>query len=329
MRRYHLVVTSPSTGGTNNSNSAVATAGKSFILDSQTGSADNTAALDIAFDISVGPLALAYVGSYVEVFGVSIQDVANIHKWQGGTLSLYGGFSAGFPLANPAQYGLLAKGYVLQAFGNWTGTHQSIIFILAPTASDNQVVFHWAVGQKLSQAVTSAIKSSYPGITVVSNLTNDPVATTEDAHLCSSMYGLFSYIKSITYKLGLAKSIGGIQAKVSGVQVILYDSPMKSTVTTFDFDDFQGQPVNFGYGSSSTVQATLNLRADLSIAANFKFPSQVAAGYSITQPASPSPLAKNSSVMKGQFMINFLRHVGRFRDPQGLSWVTVVNGVQA
>ena len=133
MRRYKIVLTAPPSGAPalsgatmNTSSSGVTTA----TYDSQIGGQDNPSALDIAFDISNGPLSASFQGSYVEIFGLSLQDVTKVKQWQLGKLQIYGGFSSGFPLANPKQYGLLSTATIQQAYGNWTGTQQSVIFIL-------------------------------------------------------------------------------------------------------------------------------------------------------------------------------------------------------
>lgn len=329
MRRYRIVVTGPNSTASIGSKSASFHQQRDLVWDSQNkDGTDNTEALDIAFDLTVGPLGLTAVGSYVEVFGVSLQDVANVRRWQGGTLSIYGGFSAGFPLANTKQYGLLARGTVLQAFGNWTGTHQSVSFVLTPAGSDKQVVFHWQKGMKLSQAITTALNNSYRGFTVKSQLQNDPVAAVDDAHYCPNLYTFVEYITRMTYTLGYATKLGGIQVRVSGTVLILYDSASPQSPNKLEFNDFQGQPVNFGYGGGATVQAMLNLRYDLSLGVNFSFPQEVVSGFLINNPMAPVPLPKNGSTITGTYMCNMLRHVGRFRDPMGTAWTTIVDGVQ-
>lgn len=324
MRRYKVVLTSEGSST------------PSVTYDSQTNGKDNPGALDIAFDVSVGPLDVSIASSYVEVFGVSLTDIQKVKQWQGGSLSLYGGFSPGFPLAKASQYGLLAGGTILQAFGNWTGTHQSIVFFLTSAGTDKDVVFQWQKGQKLSQAITTALSSSYPGFTVTSMLKNDPAAANTDLHSCPGIYAFATYIKNTTNNLGLAPAQGGIDlfsnggtplASASGSRLLLLDSPVSQTPFQLDFNDFQGQPVYFGVGGNAIVQTTLNLRSDLVFGGQFTFPSQVAGGYVSTQPAiATAPLPKDNSALTGTYNIVNLRHVGRFRDPQGAGWVTIIDG---
>jgi hypothetical protein len=337
MRRYKLVLTGPkntsATASATGATSSTATASSSKPItatyDSQINGQDNPSALDIAFDVATGPLALAFASSYVELFGISLQDVAKASQWQGGILSLYGGFSSGYPLANASQYGLLATGTVLQAFGNWTGTHQSILFFLTPAGTDKQIIFHWQKGQKLSVAVTAALATSYVGYTLKSKLTTDPTAANEDIHLCPSIYALRDYLKTKTNELGIAPQLDGVDLAIdtTGINIGLYDTPNSNTPTKLAFNDFQGQPVYFGVGGNSgTVQTTLNLRSDLAYGGRWTFPSQVAAGFSLTQPASQAPLPQDKSALTGTFTTIELRHVGRFRSPQGADWITIANG---
>lgn len=327
MRRYRIVITPSDTTSTNNVNGTSVSAGRSLIYDSQINGQDNPSALDIAFDVVVAGMDLALPGSYIQVFGVPITEVSKVRRWQGAKISLWGGFSSGFPLADASQYGLLAKGTILQAYGNWSGLDQSVVFVLTAAGTDREVNFYWEKGKTLSSAVSSALYQ-YTGYKFKSMLTNDAVATQTVAHYSDSIYTFGQYLKEYTNSIGLASGLNGVLLVCNGDSITLYDSPVSSNVTTINFNDFQGQPLYFGYGGP-TVQTALNLRHDLSIGSKFKFPNEVSTGYLMNTPSSMATLPKDNSIISGTFIANSIRHIGKFRDPHADSWVTVVDGVPA
>ena len=288
---------------------------------------DNPAALDIVFDITVAGADLAMPGSYVEVFGVSIDTVKTIRKYQGGVLSLYAGFSKGFPLAKPDQYGLIARGTIVQAYGNWTGTSQSVVFMLMAAGVDGEVPFVWNEGAKLSTAIKSALKLSYGRYTFINKLSADPVATVDEASHSENIFTFGEYLKRMTLGMGYAKAYGGISITAIGDSIYVYDAPQSAKPINIDFNDMQGQPVYFGYAGNSTTQVMLNMRKDFTVFSEYTFPTQVSAGYSFISPANTVTLTKDSSLIKGTYVANSVRHFGHFRDPRGESWVTIVNGV--
>src|ERR1700678_2618115 len=59
-------------------------------------------------------------GSFVRIWGVSIQQIAQASDFNGAPISVYAGMQNGLPLAtaDTSQAGLIAQGYVQQAYGN-------------------------------------------------------------------------------------------------------------------------------------------------------------------------------------------------------------------
>ena len=76
-------------------------------------------ALNIEIDVPMAPLGVPAGDAYVRICGISLLGVGQSANLNGLYLAAYGGMSKGLPLANPEQNGLLVKGQIFQAFGNW------------------------------------------------------------------------------------------------------------------------------------------------------------------------------------------------------------------
>ena len=186
----------------------------------------------------------------------------------------------------------------------------------------------------MSSAIRSAITEAYPGYTVKSYLAYDPIAIVDDTHCSPSIFTFRDYIARITSRVaGYSLELNGVDICLDNTGSIInlyniFNAPVAANPVQIAFNDLQGQPVYFGpSNNTAAVQTALNLRYDLALGGRFAFPTQVATGYLLNQPASgTATLAKNNSALTGTFTITTLRHVGRFRDPHGESWVTIAEG---
>lgn len=87
------------------------------------------------------------------------------------------------------------------------------------------------------------------------------------------------------------------------------------------FTDLMGQPTWMGPFELSTV---LVMRGDLKVGSFVKMPTGLPNLGAVTTAAS-LPQFRQKSVFQGTFFLHSLRHVGRFRQPDGSSWCTVAN----
>ena len=124
------------------------------------------AGLDVELDIPLAPGATPTGSAYVRVWGISLQDIAQSPNLNGKSVKVYGGMQKGLPLANPSQAGLLASGSILQAFGNWIGTAQSLDMYLGPLQGTPEtpvnLVFDWRKGTPLADAIKATLSRGLP-----------------------------------------------------------------------------------------------------------------------------------------------------------------------
>lgn len=73
-------------------------------------------------------------GSFVRIWGISLQQISQSNNLNGTPIEVYGGMWPGLPLANEqSQYrGLLLCGTIQSAFGNWEGTNMSLDLLITP-----------------------------------------------------------------------------------------------------------------------------------------------------------------------------------------------------
>lgn len=73
---------------------------------------NNPTALQVELDIAVSPTAAPNVGQGVwcRVWGIPLQTVLTANQFTNKQIQVFGGMSAGLPLANPNEQGLLVQG---------------------------------------------------------------------------------------------------------------------------------------------------------------------------------------------------------------------------
>src|SRR6202012_1802186 len=76
-------------------------------------------ALNVKLDIPVAAENAPKAGAYVQIWGIPLSTLLNASQYNNQDISVYGGMQQGLPLANPNQQGLLCRGKILPALGNW------------------------------------------------------------------------------------------------------------------------------------------------------------------------------------------------------------------
>lgn len=282
----------------------------------------NPGALTIEMDVLVGPYAtpLGDAGSYVRIWGISLQDISSASDFNGYGIAVYGGMAKGLPLANPSQAGLLFRGSILQAFGNWVDTDQTLDFyVLAavdPKTPVANLTLNWKQGQNLGDAVQQTLSTAFPGYS----------ANVQVDETLKRNYDQSGYYSNIVQFAELVKAVS-IDIKgpdYPGVDIILtdktfnvYDGTTAKTPIQIQFQDMIGQPT---WIESPTMQFKAVMRADLHVGDFIKMPNAV---YTTTQQANSFAI-DDKSAFQGSFMITSIRHVGSFRQPDAASWATII-----
>jgi len=316
VRFYNLVITDPNIAAPANNVIATST---SFV----NGSID-LGALDIEFDVPVFFAAAPVSAAYVKLYGVSIKTVSQAQDFNGKTLTLSAGMSAGLPLAKPLQQGVILNGTIQQAFGNWIGTEQYIEFIVVSTGSafgaKPNYVFHWPKSGLLSDAIRQTLAQIAPGYNPIFNISPNLVLPAQEDNYCYNITDFAQYINAISKSILSGKTnYPGVNITVTGNKTILVDDA--STVTTpkvLEFSDLLGQPV---YTSPSSVQVTTVLRADINPTAYIQLPQNLLVTFSPSNGLVPA----NKSIFQGNFYVTQVRHVGHFRSADALGWLTTLD----
>lgn len=282
-------------------------------------------ALDVEFDIPVFPFAVPSGAAYVKVWGVSIKDIEQASDLNGKDVSVFGGFQKGLPLANPAQAGLLVKGSIFQAFGNWVGTEQSLDLIIYPKvgtdADPKNFVLDWKKGQKLSEAVKATLSTAFPEYAVELDIDDSLVLPADETHAVGTLTQFAEYVKGVSREI-VGGDYQGVDLTIRDGKLIGYDGTGAKDPKEIAFRDMIGQPT---WIDPLSVQVKFPMRADLAIGDYVKFPPALVT----TAPGTTSPFVNAKSTFQGTFQIGQVRHVGHFRQPTAEAWVTIVNAYSA
>lgn len=290
----------------------------------------NPAALSINFDLPIAAITTAMPGGHLQIQGIPITEVSQATNLQGRAIKIYGGMSAGLPLANPNQAGLLLTGQVFQSWGNWLGNQMAIDMIimpLPPTDAEDlhvPVVLNWPAGQTMADAIKASLKAAYPNAPVDIAIKDTLVLNHTETGYYNNL-GQFSELMN-----GLSKSIIADKAYL-GVQIThrdgsfsVLDGSKTGATTAIVFTDLIGQPTWVDQGN---VQVQVVLRARLAIGDQITLPAAVTDGYGAIPGHFTGPAPARKSIFSGTFTIIKLRHLGDSRNPDGGAWVTVIDAV--
>jgi hypothetical protein len=289
------------------------------------GSGTNPAALDIELDITQYVGNIADTASYVTIYGLGLQDLATSFNLgmgptqgaPGVNISISAGMAKGLPLANAQQpqQGLLVQGKVLQAFGNWLGTDQTVSLFLNPLSQPLNFNFNWYAGTPLSTAISNVLSTAMPGFQ--QNIQIQQRTLPHNEHGTYQSFPEFAdYIKGITGQNGspvnMAVNANNVIVVWDGTQVPSGQPKPKQ----INFWDLIGQVT---WIAPFQVTAKLVMRGDLNVLDIVQFPQ----GLASTTGAALLRLSDNS-IFNGQFQIVRIQHWGRYRQPDAASWCTVI-----
>ena len=282
----------------------------------------NPAALNIQYDIAQLVFNNPDVNSWVRIWGLGLKDISAAFDLNGMNISVYAGMSKGLPLANPAQRGLLVKGSIYQAFGNWIGTDMTLDLNIraggGTTDAPLNFPFTWQKGTPLGTAIGQTLSIAMPGfkqnIQVSPNLVinHDETGHYETAEqFADFIYGRSKPIIGGTYS--------GVTIATNGETVNVFDGTVPAAATKIkqiNFQDMIGQPTWIGF---QRISATFVARGDLSIGDTIHLPP---AQYTLAIPSQSQ--FRDRSSFTGNFWIQQIHHYGHFRQSDASSWTTVV-----
>lgn len=331
MRYYDLKIYDGVTGRVwsvgNSGDFALGSARTSFSSQRPDGSY-NSSALNIELDMPVYPFNTPQGKAVVRVWGVPLLALSHAANLNGALFELRGGMTTGLPLANPAQAGLLVKGQIFQAFGNWQGVNQTLDLVLFPSAAAEQldIAFQWNPGEPLSTALSATFAQAFPGFSASVAVSENLTTRTPERGHWTTLAQFAKYVNRVTRVIGqkaLGASYGGVYITVQGTTVQAFDSvgTVRPVVKQLAFQDFIGQPTWIG---PTTINYKNVMRADLAVGSYVLFPTGIISPYAITTAAAayPNTPARTKTIFNGKFQIIEIHHFGNFRQADPDSWVT-------
>ena len=329
MRYYSIVITDPATGGliTTPSSLPGSNATYSSFANGQTA----PGALNVELDVPIGAFAQPSDAAYVSIWGVSLAEISQstqlgaTPKAPGKSIAIYAGMQKGLPLANPAQAGLIAQGTILQAFGNWIGTDQSLdIIFYAPfgsPAAPVNLTQNWLAGTPLAQAIANTLKVAFPGYQQDIQISPNLVLAHDEPAFYGSITEYAQYVKQVSRDVKVMPNYPGVDIAITPDNVFrVYDGTTQSAPKTIAFQDLIGQPTWINdENNSPVIQFKTVMRADLSLNDYVKMPPAVVT----TTSAAASSLVNLRAAFQGPFQISSIHHYGNFRQAPADAWVTV------
>lgn len=338
MRQYSIKITNPTTGVLWTPPGFSASMLGGFSYTSRVNNQNLPAAWNIELDAYSGPFGVPTGNSIVTIWGVSLQEIYNATDLNNFNIEIWGGMAPGLPLATAAsQYaGLLVKGTIFPAFGNWEDVNQTLNLVILPgfTSTGNptfgtngkpvNLSFNWKKGTPLSQVISSVFGTAFPGIKVNVNISPNLVPT-QDLPFFNNTLGQFSQSMASASKSIIGGNYYGVQISYDPVQnqINVWDGTQTTgSPKQLLFQDLIGQPTWIGNGLSFKTP----MRADITIGTQIIMPpgsSNIAIAT-----ANAAIIAKNRASFQGTYTTTLARHLGDFRNPSGDAWVTAFEAVQ-
>jgi len=296
----------------------------------------NPAALLVELDIPVDTYDAFSGGALVRVWGLGLAAIGQAADLNGANIAVYGGMSEGLPLANPSQQGLLLKGGVLQAFGNWIGTDQTVDLIVSAPAGTQDAplnfVLNWPSNAPMAQAITTTLKTVYAtGYTINVAIDKRLVLQHAETGFYHTLDDFADAVNEISKTIITDDGYPGVKISNDGSTINVFDtstptsngtSQSNSTPKAIAFSDMIGQPTWIGDG---VVQVKLVLRGDLHLGDTITLPVDVFSPGTTTQTQATNLRFIDKTSFSGNFWIGSLHHYGNSRAADAASWVTVVN----
>ena len=302
-------------------------------------------ALDIKLDITKISEAGVDAGSqsYVQIKGVSLAMVAQASKLSGCSIEVHAGMAAGLPLANTqlpylgSNQGLILKGQIRPAFGNWEANETTLDLFLTnggvdTTPSDpvkagagtdkapKNHIHNWPKNTPMASAIKNTLSTVYPKYNLLIDISDKLKLNYHDMGYYPTLESVGQYWNSISRTI-LGKSIPnypGVNLFFEGDQIKVLDGQGKASGNKkILFTDLIGQPT---WISMNQISFKTILRSDIERFAIIEMPKTVA--LTDANSAYNEGSASNPLTFQGTFRVDNIRHIGAFRQPDGAAWNT-------
>lgn len=310
MRFYNIVITDPVSGAQLRQYTSLDSAG-----DTQLG------ALNVELDCPIYQYAIPMGNDAVRVWGIPLEEIKSASAYNNKIMRVYAGMAKGLPLANPKQQGLILEGMIQQCFGNWVGTDMTLDFVIqygigGSPLNPKNIVLNWKAGQTLGDAIKAALAVAAPTIACTTTGSSQLVLDHDQPHTASNMMQLAEWVHQVSKSI-MGGSYPGLAIVSKNGQFYIYDDTSPTTPKPIAFQDLIGQPA---WLAPNLIQFKTAMRGDINTSDYITLPAG-----QVTTTAQSYSQFRNGSIMQGTFMVELVRHVGNFRQPDGASWVTIFN----
>lgn len=285
----------------------------------------NPGAPMIELDIQRYGLSTPKGQSLIRVWGPSITDIRQATKnFANKNISISLGMSKGLPLANPKQSGLVIEGVIQQPFGNWQGTSQSLDFIITAGGGSNNdpknIVMQWPAGQKLSTALFFSLQRAFPERKITIDISDNIVTNFDNNGFYATLSQLAQQLKAMSKSIINKPDYFGVEIATTPGEIRVWDKTVLKTPTQLQFVDLIGQPT---WIEAQKVSIKLVMRADIQTGDYIRMPL---GALSVTTASSYAQYRDQSS-FTGDMMVTDVRMLGNSRQPDGDSWVTILEAI--
>lgn len=339
MRYYKIVITNADTGAPVRPSSlspSTFTAGLSSTLSGLGGGSgspmditsvlsdgnSNPAALNIEFDLPIYNYVTPGGNGFLRIWGLSLADIGASFNLNGCKLAFYGGMSKGLPLANPQQQGLLLKGKIFQAFGNWINTDQTVDMYFIPdtgtVTTPKNFVMNWKAGTDLPTSLKETISTALPDAQVTVNVQADLKHNHDEVAVYGNLQNYSQAIYSLSKSIANDPKYAGVTISYDGTTLVATDQTKKSgTIKQIAFQDIIGQPT---WKDPGTVQVKVVLRAGIGVGDIVNLPKT-----NFISNAAALTSLRGNLVFNGNYWVSAVHHYGNFRQPDAASWNTTLD----
>lgn len=292
-------------------------------------------ALHIEFDALITGYDVVSSGTNIAIYGVPVTMLRESTQLAGCQIDLTAGFTAGLPLANPGQAGLILSGQIYNPYANWLGTHQSLNFIVNPSPLLNDkgqaasITLDGKKGENLKDVLTRALTAAYPGFTLDISISDQLVLAEDGVGVYTRLTQLAATLRSQSFSILNRDDYTGVQMVMQNKTIRVFDNTQAAGGGIQILPaELAGQPTWIGPVS---VSFKCPMRADLRCGDTVKLPENIISGpgalLAVNNERSYSSLREQVN-FSGNFLITSVRHVGDFLNPDNdNSWVTIYEAV--
>ena len=293
------------------------------------------AALDIQFDALITGYDVVMSGTNIAIYGIPVTMLRESAQLAGCQINLTAGFTAGLPLANPNQAGLILSGQIYNPYANWLGTHQSLNLIVNPSPQLNDkgqatsITLDGKKGEKLSDVLTRALTTAYPGFTLEISISDLLVLVEDGVGVYNRLTQLAATLRSQSFSMINREDYTGVQMVMQNKTIRVFDNAQADGGGIQILpEELIGQPTWIGPVS---VSFKCPMRASPRCGDTVVLPQNIISGpgelLAVNSERSYSSLRTQVN-FTGAFLITSVRHVGEYLNPDNSnSWVTIYEAV--